>query len=49
MRAALGEHAPDHDAEGIVDTLRPLADGYDLERVEPEAFWRIVQDHQVPV
>ena len=47
--AAGDAHADDYDVDGIADRLYDLAGSWDVDQVEPEEFWAVVEAHATGV
>lgn len=41
---ACGEEVANFDTDGILDRARDLAGSWDMDQIEPDAFWEIVLD-----
>lgn len=42
----LGDYPDDFDIDGIVDEIRELSGATDVDQVEPQTYWAIVERHQ---
>lgn len=40
-----GEEVANFDTDGILDRAHDLAGSWDMDRIEPDAFWEIVLDY----